>query len=73
MRLEFDVDWIDPYGRTLAYIWLDRTLFNETLVRDGHATVATFPPDTTYVRRFEVAQRSARAADRDLWSACRSA
>lgn len=69
--LEFDVDRVDPFGRTLAYLWMpDGSLFNETLVRAGFATVATYPPDTRYVDRFEEAQRSAEAADRGLWAAC---
>ena len=71
IRLEFDVDRIDPFGRTLAYLWMrDGSLFNETLVRRGFATVATYPPDTRYVQRFEAAQRVARAAGRGLWGAC---
>jgi len=71
VRLEFDVDRIDPYGRTLAYIWMpDGSLFNETLVRRGFATVATYPPDTAYVQRFETAQRVAKNAGVGLWGAC---
>jgi len=71
VRLEFDVDRIDPYGRTLAYLWMpDGSMFNETLVRRGFATVATYPPDTKYVHRFEAAQRAAKTAGRGLWSAC---
>jgi len=70
VRLEFDIDRIDPYGRTLAYIWLGGTLFNETLVRDGFATVATYPPDTRYVQRFQAAQGDARGDGRGLWGAC---
>jgi micrococcal nuclease len=71
VRLEFDVERIDPYGRTLAYIWLpDGSLFNETLVRRGFANVATYPPDTKYVGRFEASERAARAAARGLWGAC---
>ena len=71
IRLEFDVDRIDPFGRTLAYLWMDDdSLFNETLVRRGFATVATYPPDTRYLQRFEAAQRVAKAAGRGLWGAC---
>jgi micrococcal nuclease len=70
VRLEFDVNRIDPYGRTLAYIWLHGTLFNQTLVRDGYARVATYPPDTKYVDRFQEAQRDARDANRGVWGAC---
>ena len=39
VRLE--VEWEnrvdDPYGRRLAWVWLDRRLVNEVLVREGHA------------------------------------
>jgi micrococcal nuclease len=71
VRLEFDVDRIDPYGRTLAYLWMpDGSMFNQTLVQRGFATVATYPPDTRYVARFATAQRAAKAADRGLWGAC---
>jgi micrococcal nuclease len=71
VRLEFDVDRIDPFGRTLAYLWMhDGSLFNETLVRRGFATVATYPPDTRYVQRFEAAQRAAKTTARGLWGVC---
>jgi micrococcal nuclease len=70
VELEFDVEREDRYGRTLAYVWLDDELFNETLVRDGYALVTTFPPDVRYVDRFVAAQRDARDHDRGLWGAC---
>jgi micrococcal nuclease len=71
IRLEFDVDRIDPFGRTLAYLWMpDGSMFNETLVRGGYATVATYPPDTKYVGRLGSAERVARSAARGLWGAC---
>lgn len=58
----------DPYGRLLAYVWLsDGSIFNETLVREGYAQVATFPPNVKYTDRFLEAQREARAANRGLW------
>ena len=70
VRLEFDVERRDRYGRTLAYVWLGDELFNETLVRDGYAVVTTFPPDVKYVDRFVAAQRDARDHGRGLWGAC---
>jgi len=48
----------------------DGSMFNRTLVRDGFATVATYPPDTRYVQRFQAAQRDARGDGRGLWGAC---
>jgi micrococcal nuclease len=77
--LEFDADRTDPYGRTLAYVWVrveapDGTaraaLFNRQLVADGYATVETVPPDTRYASRFEAAERYAREHNLGLWGAC---
>jgi hypothetical protein len=66
--LELDVQKIDPYGRLLAYVYLpDGQMFNDTLLRQGYAQVATFPPNVKYVDRFLAAQREAREANRGLW------
>jgi micrococcal nuclease len=70
VRLQFDVERIDPYGRTLAYMWLGGELYNETLVRAGYAFVTTYPPNVRYVDRFRAAQREARSADRGVWDRC---
>jgi micrococcal nuclease len=70
VELEFDVERLDRYGRTLAYVWLGGELFNETLVREGYAVVTTFPPDVKYVDRFVAAQRAAREQRLGLWGAC---
>ncbi len=42
-------------------------MFNETLLEEGYAQVATFPPNVKYVDRFLEAQREARTANRGLW------
>ena len=71
VRLEYDVDRYDQYGRTLAYVWLDGRLFDQVLVEAGYARVYTFPPNVRYVDRFVKAERDAREHDRGLWNACR--
>jgi micrococcal nuclease len=44
VSLELDVQKIDPYGRILAYVYLpDGEMFNEVLLEEGYAQVATFP------------------------------
>ena len=70
VRLQFDLERIDPYDRTLAYVWLGDELFNETLVREGYAFVTTYPPNVRYVDRFRAAQREARSAGRGVWGLC---
>jgi micrococcal nuclease len=68
VSLELDVEKVDPYGRLLAYVYLpDGEMFNETLVEEGYAQVATFPPNVKYQDHFLQAQREAREANRGLW------
>jgi micrococcal nuclease len=53
VALEFDVEKVDQYGRLLAYLWLsDDRMFNEVLLKERYAQVATFPPNVKYVERF---------------------
>ena len=66
--LEFDVERMDRYDRLLAYVYpSDGEMFNETLLEEGYAQVATFPPNTRYADRFEAAQGRARAAGLGIW------
>lgn len=69
ITLRFDVEKKDDYGRLLAYVYLpDGSMFNETLLEEGYAQVATFPPNVRHLGRFRAAQRMAREADRGIWS-----
>jgi micrococcal nuclease len=72
VRLVYDVDRYDRYGRTLAYVYRarDNLFVNAALVREGYATVYTFPPNVAHEEDFVRLEREARAADRGLWSAC---
>ncbi len=73
IELEFDVERTDRYDRTLAYVWVGGRLFDEQIVADGYAVVATFPPNVKYVDRFLAAQRAARADALGLWGTCPAA
>ena len=70
--LERDVSDIDRFGRLLRYVWIETEegwiLVNLELVRQGVATVVTFPPDVKYHDEVLLpAQREAREAGRGLW------
>lgn len=67
VRLEFDAEERDRYGRLLAYVYKDDKMFNLTLVQEGHAKVATYPPNVKYTDTFVEAQKKARAAGKGLW------
>ena len=72
VRLAYDVERTDRYGRTLAYVYRSRDgLFvNAALVRDGYAYAYTYPPDVAHADELVALQREAREAGRGLWSAC---
>lgn len=68
VRLEWDVQTYDRYGRALLYLYLaNGRMINEELVRQGYAMVLTIPPNVRYADRFVRAQREAREARRGLW------
>jgi micrococcal nuclease len=67
VTLEFDVGIKDKYGRLLAYVWLGKELYNETLVKEGYARVMTIQPNVKYQKRFITAERAARQAKKGLW------
>ncbi len=57
VRLEFDVQRRDRYGRLLAYVWVGDTLVNGALVAAGVAAPVTFPPNVKYTERLLDAAR----------------
>jgi micrococcal nuclease len=70
--LEKDVQSNDKYGRWLRYVYIDVNngkgeFFNGTLVRDGYARLATFPPNVKYVDQIRGWQTEAREANRGVW------
>jgi micrococcal nuclease len=68
--LELDVERVDTFGRTLAYVWKGKRLFNEDMVRMGYATLATYPPNVAHVERLVEAERKARRDGLGIWGAC---
>jgi micrococcal nuclease len=67
--LEKDVSDTDGFGRLLRYVWLGSEMVNATLVRDGYAQAATYPPDVKHADVFASLQAEARQAGRGLWGA----
>jgi micrococcal nuclease len=67
VRLEFDEQRIDSYGRTLAYVYLpDGRLLNQVLLQNGLAAVyRRF--DFRLKAKFLQAEKSARARRLGLW------
>ncbi len=70
VRLEFDDERRDHYGRLLAYVWLGGKLFNKVLVARGFAEVTIYEPNDAYEDVLYSAQSRARSADLGAWGAC---
>jgi micrococcal nuclease len=68
VRLEFDIEKRDKYGRLLAYVYLeDGTFVNAEIVREGYASLMTYPPNVKYEALFLKLYREARENKRGLW------
>jgi micrococcal nuclease len=72
VRLEFDAERRDRYGRLLAYVYRepDGLFVNAELVRRGYAQPLTIPPNVAHASDFRRLARSARRGGRGLWAAC---
>lgn len=68
VRLEFDIEKRDKYNRLLAYVYLqDGTFVNDEIIRQGYASIMTFPPNVKYVEVFRESYSEARENRRGLW------
>jgi micrococcal nuclease len=68
VRLAFDQQRKDRYGRTLAYVHLeDGTLLNAEIIRQGYGQAYTRFP-FRYLEQFRAYEREAREQRRGLWA-----
>ena len=65
--LETDEEKYDPYGRLLAYVFVDGKLVNEELVRSGLARAFFIGPNRKYQNRIYKAQKEAQKEGKGIW------
>ncbi len=70
VRLVFDRERRDLYGRLLAYVYAGKRFVNAALVRDGYARTLTIAPNTAHAGLFARLAKRAGLAGRGLWGAC---
>ncbi len=68
VRLEFDAQRRDKYGRLLAYVYVDDVFINKKLLEEGLAKVLVIPPNERYADEFVSIQRDARRKHKGIWS-----
>ena len=68
VRLEFDVEKTDKYGRTLAYLFSEnKEHINLSLVKAGLATVSIYPPNLLYANELLAAENKAEQDKLGIW------
>lgn len=68
VRLEYDVERRDRYGRTLAYVYLeDGTFVNAKIIEEGCGQIMTVPPNVKYAGHFRKLEGEAREGKKGLW------
>lgn len=68
VRLEFDVEKHDRYGRLLAYVYLEYgTFVNAKIIEEGYGQVMTIPPNVKHADHFRDLERKARDNKKGLW------
>ena len=69
LRVEYDVQKRDKYGRLLAYVYrTDNVMINEEMILRGYAQLLTIPPNVRYVERFKRALAKSKKETRGLWA-----
>lgn len=67
VKLEFDVQKRDRYGRLLAYVFVGEIFVNAYLLKNGYALVYTVPPNVKYQEKFLKLEKFARENKLGLW------
>ncbi|MCG8431947.1 MAG: thermonuclease family protein [Candidatus Omnitrophica bacterium] len=68
VRLVFDEEHYDKYGRLLAYVYLeDGTFVNAEIIKSGYAYLLSIPPNDRFADTFRDLYRQARREQRGLW------
>ena len=70
VRLRFDRELRDVYGRLLAYVYVGETFVNAELVSGGYARTLEIEPNTSEAGLLSRLQSQAATAGRGLWGSC---
>jgi len=68
VRLEYDRERRDSYGRLLAYVYAGERFVNAEIVKAGLARAYIIRPNTKYARLFIQLEREARRRGLGIWS-----
>ena len=67
VKLEYDQELNDRYGRTLAYVYVDNMMLEDVLLTMGLARTLTMEPNIRYQHHFEMLEKEARDSGSGFW------
>lgn len=67
IRLEYEAEKTDKFGRVLAWVFVDDKLLNEEVVSKGLAKVAYLYDKYKYTPQIQKAERSAKNSKLNIW------
>ncbi len=70
VRLVYDAEARDRFGRLLAYVYRDDVFVNAELIRRGYGKPLEVPPNVAHAAELRRLGSAARRARRGLWSRC---
>ena len=70
VRLVYDAEARDRFGRLLAYVYRDDTFVNAELIRRGYGKPLEIPPNVAHAPELRRLASAARRAHLGLWSRC---
>lgn len=68
VRLEYDVQKRDAFGRLMAYVWLEDRMMNREILLAGFAILYTLPPNVKYADVFFEDMKTAQSAFVGIWA-----
>lgn len=68
LKLEYDKDKKDNWGRTLAYVWTDSVMVNAELIKQGLASVYMISPNFKHKEEMVAYQKQARMKKLGIWA-----
>lgn len=67
VKIEYDIEKKDYFGRTLAYVYCDGVFINAELIRTGHAISKKYPPNIKFAKIFDEIEKDAKKKKLGLW------
>lgn len=67
VKLKYDKDKYDQYGRVLAYVYLKKKMFQKTLLKKGYARAVYYSPNGAHRAEFEKLQAWAKKHKKGFW------